>query len=167
MSGRDAPLTFIDVDKNKILAVPNEMIPGITNCLVLDQNIKVLQSDNLFVKESDVLEFEAKSNDIIDNHKNSKKSLESSLTINDTERVHDGRQEIVSSYSILSEENGRNPTWSELMDFMAGLPNVEATYYGKRVYVLTIEGGKRLDREAFSKRFRRYFVKQDVKKDIS
>ena len=67
--------------------------------------------------------------------------------------------EIVSNYALYFEKNNRNPTWSELMTFMAELPNVDATYHRKRVHDLVIEGCKPLDREAFSKRFRRYFKK--------
>mgnify|MGYP000114209738 FL=1 len=58
MSGRDATLTFIDAHKNKIIGAPSKLIPNITDCLVLEQNIKVLRTDNLFVKETDVIEFE-------------------------------------------------------------------------------------------------------------
>lgn len=58
MSGRDATLTCIDTDKNKVLGTPKELENAATDCLVLDQNIKVLQTDKLFIKEIDALEFE-------------------------------------------------------------------------------------------------------------
>lgn len=79
-------------------------------------------------------------------------------------RINDGYTAIVSSYELYKSTHDRSPKVYELMKFMADFPpqgfNVRGSYRGSKITELTIEGVENpIDREAFGKRFKRYFKK--------
>ena len=87
-------------------------------------------------------------------------------------RSNDGYEAITTSFEDFVSKHKRNPQWGELMLYMIEYPpngfTVSGTQRGQKVSELNIEGiEKPLDREAFRKRFERYFKKTDNKQDNS
>lgn len=87
-------------------------------------------------------------------------------------RANDGYEAITLSFNNFNEVKSRIPNWRELIDYMVEHPpmgfTVTASYRGGSVSELSIEGvEKPIDREAFRKRYERYFPKPDIKSDIS
>lgn len=85
-------------------------------------------------------------------------------------RSNDGYEAITSSYEHFTLTLKRNPQWGELMFFMLKNPpegiNITGKQKGQKVEEISIEGiEKPIDRDAFRKRFERYFIKTDNKQD--
>ncbi|MGZ3798268.1 MAG: hypothetical protein ACXVB1_17995 [Pseudobdellovibrionaceae bacterium] len=94
------------------------------------------------------------------------------ISMKQLKRANDGYEAITLSFNNFNEVKSRIPNWSELMAYMAEHPpmgfTVTASYRGGSVSELSIEGvEKPIDREAFRKRYERYFPKPDIKSDIS
>ncbi len=80
-------------------------------------------------------------------------------------RSNDGYQVMTQGYKAFQSQTGRQPDWSELMDFLAENPPagfiIESKVIKNKVDCLIIEGSERpIDRVAFKKRFERYFPKK-------
>lgn len=80
-------------------------------------------------------------------------------------RSNDGYQVMIQGYNAFQSQTGRQPDWSELMDFLAKNPPagfiIESKIIKNKVDYLIIEGSERpIDRVAFKKRFERYFPKK-------
>ncbi|MCX7099474.1 MAG: hypothetical protein NTV43_16390 [Methylococcales bacterium] len=100
----------------------------------------------------------------------SSKSKGRRVDINQLQRSNDGYEAITASFHDFATANDRPPKWSELMAYMAEHPphgfTVQASFKGMKVSELVIEGmDKPLDRDAFRKRYERYFKKMDIKPD--
>lgn len=94
------------------------------------------------------------------------------ISMKQLKRANDGYEAITLSFNHFNEVKSRIPNWSELMAYMVEHPpmgfTVTASYRGGSVSELSIEGvEKPIDREAFRKRYERYFPKPDIKSDIS
>ena len=105
--------------------------------------------------------------DDIDQNKPRKKYID----IKKLKRVSNGSEAIIASYNKFCDEKNRFPEWSELMLYMSKTPpqgfKIEASFKGNSVSEILIEGVERpLDRDAFRKRYNRYFPKADTKPDI-
>ncbi len=92
------------------------------------------------------------------------------ISMNVLRRSNDGYEAIATSYENFTFNHKRNPHWGELMFFMLENPpngiNITGKQKGQKVEELTIEGiEKPIDREAFRKRFERYYKKTDNKQD--
>ena len=79
---------------------------------------------------------------------------------------------LTTSYKNFVSKHERNPQWGELMPYMIEYPPngfvVSGRHRGKKVEELSIEGmEKPIDRDAFRKRFERYFKETDNKQDNS
>ena len=92
------------------------------------------------------------------------------ISMNVLRRSNDGYEAITSSYEHFTLTLKRNPQWGELMFFMLKNPpegiNITGKQKGQKVEEISIEGiEKPIDRDAFRKRFERYFIKTDNKQD--
>jgi hypothetical protein len=90
------------------------------------------------------------------------------MSMNVLRRSNDGYEAITSSYEHFTLTLKRNPQWGELMFFMLKNPpegiNITGKQKGQKVAEISIEGiEKPIDRDAFRKRFERYFIKTDNK----
>lgn len=101
-----------------------------------------------------------------------KKNIErtASIFMSRLRRTNDGHIAMITSFNNFFSKFQRKPQWTELIDYMYENPpdgiNVSGKKKGNRVFELTIEGlEKPMDREAFKKRFERYFPKTDIKQD--
>lgn len=87
-------------------------------------------------------------------------------------RDNDGYSAMVTSFESFESENKRVPSWSELMNYMAIKPPkgvvIVPTYAGKNVSELSIENvNNPIDRDAFRKRYNRYFKKMIDQKKLN
>jgi len=94
------------------------------------------------------------------------------ITFNRLRRSNDGYEAITTSYKNFVSVHDRNPQWGELMLHMLENPPNGYVVSGKqrrqKVEELSIEGiEKPIDRDAFRKRFVRYFNESDIKQDNS
>lgn len=88
------------------------------------------------------------------------------ISMNRLKRSNEGYEAIITSYGNFVSKYTRPPQWWELMLFMVENPptgfNVSGKWKGKEIEELNIEGLKKpVDREAFRKRFERYFRKDN------
>ena len=86
------------------------------------------------------------------------------MTMKVLRRSNDGYEAITSSYQNFIFTLKRTPQWGELMFFMLKNPpkgiNITGKQKGQKVEEISIEGvEKPIDRDAFRKRFERYFIK--------
>lgn len=91
------------------------------------------------------------------------------ITLNMLRRSNDGYEAITTSFEDFFSKNKRKPQWGELMFFMLENPPsgiiINGKLKGQKVEELSIEGiEKPIDREAFRKRFERYFKEPDNKR---
>ena len=87
-------------------------------------------------------------------------------------RSNEGYEAITTSFENFTSKFQRNPQWGELMLYMLENPPngfvINGRQKGQKVEELSIEGiEKPIDRDAFRKRFERYFKETDNKQDNS
>ncbi len=92
------------------------------------------------------------------------------ITMKKLRRTNDGYEAITKSFEGFVSQHQRSPLWTDLINYMVENPpkgiNVSGKKKRNRVVELSIEGlEKPIDREAFKKRFERYFPKTDIKQD--